>query len=169
MDVDALLARLHVDGLAVGLEARRLPEQELGVRAHEPQRDDDVPRLERPRRGCTVVTGGGGEVMAAASRGAKAAGGTTIGILPSERREDANEWIDHMAVTGMGHARNLAVAASGDAVNAVGGSWGTLAEIGFASRLGRRVVVLEPGWELDGVERAGTPAEAVELALRSRP
>jgi uncharacterized protein (TIGR00725 family) len=118
------------------------------------------------QRGCTVVTGGLGEVMAAASRGAKAGGGTTIGILPGETRHDANEWIDHVVVTGIGHARNLAVVASGDAVIAVGGSWGTLAEIGFASRLGRRVVILEPGWELDGVTRAASPEEAVELALR---
>jgi uncharacterized protein (TIGR00725 family) len=116
-------------------------------------------------RGCTVVTGGLGEVMAAAARGAKSAGGTTIGILPGESRADANEWIDHAVVTGIGHARNLAVAASGDAVIAVGGSWGTLAEIAFAMRLGRRVVVLEPGWKLDGVRRAATPAEAVEAAL----
>ncbi|MGI8861642.1 MAG: Rossmann fold nucleotide-binding protein, partial [Gaiellaceae bacterium] len=64
-------------------------------------------------RGCTVVTGGLGEVMAAAHRGAKAAGGTTIAILPGERREDANPWADHVVVTGIGHARNLAVAASG--------------------------------------------------------
>jgi uncharacterized protein (TIGR00725 family) len=103
--------------------------------------------------------------MAAASRGAKSAGGTTIGILPSERREDANEWIDHVVVTGMGHARNLAVAASGDAVIAVGGSWGTLAEIAFASRLGRRVVILEPGLAVEGIARASSPEEAVELAL----
>jgi uncharacterized protein (TIGR00725 family) len=116
-------------------------------------------------RGCTVVCGGGGEVMAAAARGAKAAGGTTIGILPGENRADANEWIDHVVVTGIGHARNLAVAASGDAVIAVGGSYGTLAEIGFALRLGRRVVILEPGWEVDGALRAQTPEEAVELAL----
>jgi uncharacterized protein (TIGR00725 family) len=118
-------------------------------------------------RGCTVVTGGLGEVMAAAARGAKAAGGTTIGILPGERRSDANEWIDHVVVTGIGHARNLAVVASGDAVIAVGGSWGTLAEIGFARRLGRPVVVLEPGWAVDGegIERAGSAEQAVELAL----
>ncbi len=132
-------------------------------REHE-QRAEEVGRL-LAERGCTVVTGGLGEVMAAAARGAKRAGGTTIGILPGERRSDANEWIDHAVVTGIGHARNLAVAACGDAVIAVGGSWGTLAEIGFASRLGRRVVVLEPGWELEGVERAATPAEAVDAAL----
>src|SRR5436190_1353867 len=97
--------------------------------------------------------------------GAMRAGGTTFGSLPGERREDANEWIDHVVLTGIGHARNLAVAASGDAVIAVGGSWGTLAEIGFASRLGRRVVVLEPGWEIEGVERAASPEAAVEAAL----
>lgn len=117
-------------------------------------------------RGCTVVTGGLGEVMAAAHRGAKAAGGATIAILPGERREDANPWADHVVVTGIGHARNLAVAASGDVMIAVGGEWGTLAEIAFARRLGRRVVALAGAPEVDGVETAATPAEAVELALR---
>jgi uncharacterized protein (TIGR00725 family) len=116
-------------------------------------------------RGCTVVTGGMGEVMAAAARGAKSAGGTTIGILPGEDRGHANDWIDHEVVSGIGHARNLAVVASGDAVIAIGGSWGTLAEIGFASRLGRPVVVIEPGWEIAGVARSPTPEAAVELVL----
>ena len=116
-------------------------------------------------RGATVVTGGLGEVMAAAARGAKSVGGTTIGILPTETRGSANEWIDHVVVTGIGHARNLAVVASGDAVIAVGGRYGTLAEIGLALTLGRPVIVLEPGWELEGTQRAQTPAEAVELAL----
>jgi uncharacterized protein (TIGR00725 family) len=118
-------------------------------------------------RGATVVTGGLGSVMAAAARGAKSAGGTTIGILPGETRQAANEWIDHVVVTGVGHARNLAVVASGDAVIAVGGRWGTLAEIGFAHVLGRPVVTLAPGWELDGVPRASSPEEAVEFALSS--
>ena len=138
----------------------------IGSGAENEDRAEAVGRL-LGERGCTVVTGGRGEVMAAAARGAKAAGGTTIGILPGESRADANPWIDHAVVTGIGHARNLAVVASGDAVIAVGGSWGTLAEIGFARRLGRRVVILEPGWKLDrdGLERASTPAEAVELAL----
>jgi len=116
-------------------------------------------------RGATVVTGGLGEVMAAAARGAKGAGGTTIGILPGETRADANPWLDHVVVTGIGHGRNLAVVASGDAVIAVGGRYGTLAEIGFALTLGRPVVVLEPGWQVEGTRRARTPAEAVEFAL----
>ena len=138
----------------------------IGSGADHDGRAEEVGRL-LAERGCTVVTGGLGEVMAAAARGAKRAGGTTIGILPGERRTDASEWIDHVVVTGIGHGRNLAVAASGDAVIAVGGSWGTLAEIAFARRLGRPVVVLEPGWELagDGIERAATPEEAVDLAL----
>jgi len=117
-------------------------------------------------RGCTVVTGGLGEVMSAAHRGAKSGGGTTIAILPGERRDDANRWADHVVVTGIGHARNLAVAASGDAVIAVGGSYGTLAEIAFALRLGRRVVALEGAPTTEGVELATSPAQAVELALR---
>ena len=117
-------------------------------------------------RGCTVVTGGLGGVMAAAHRGAKAAGGTTIAIVPGERREDANEWADHVVVTGIGHARNLAVAASGDVVIAVGGEWGTLAEMAFALRLGRPVVALAGTPDVDGIEAAETPAEAVEKALR---
>jgi uncharacterized protein (TIGR00725 family) len=136
----------------------------IGSGADHEARAEEVGRL-LARAGCTVVCGGLGEVMAAAARGAKAAGGTTIGILPGESRRAANEWIDHVVVTGIGHARNLAVVASGDAVIAVGGSWGTLAEIGFARRLGRPVVILESGWQIDGVERAGSPAAAVEHVL----
>ena len=116
-------------------------------------------------RGATVVTGGLGEVMAAAARGAKGAGGTTIGILPGETRDGLNKWVDHVVVTGIGHARNLAVVGSGDAVIAVGGRYGTLAEIGLALTLGRPVVVLEPGWAAEGTMRAQSPAEAVEFAL----
>jgi uncharacterized protein (TIGR00725 family) len=120
-------------------------------------------------RGATVVTGGLGEVMAAAARGAKGAGGTTIGILPGETRLGGNPWLDHVVVTGIGHGRNLAVVASGDAVIAVGGRYGTLGEIGFALTLGRPVVVLEPGWQVEGTQRAQTPADAVELALAAAP
>jgi uncharacterized protein (TIGR00725 family) len=106
-------------------------------REHE-ERAEEVGRL-LAERGCTVVCGGLGEVMAAAARGAKSAGGTTIGILPGESPLEANGWIDHVVVTGIGHARNLAVAASGEAVIAVGGAWGTLAEIAFARLLGKPV------------------------------
>jgi uncharacterized protein (TIGR00725 family) len=136
----------------------------IGSGAEHEEPAEEVGRL-LAGAGATVVTGGLGEVMAAAARGAKSAGGTTIGILPGESRADANPWLDHVVVTGIGHGRNLAVVASGDAVIAVGGRYGTLAEIGFALTLGRPVVILEPGWQVDGAMRALTPADAVEFAL----
>jgi uncharacterized protein (TIGR00725 family) len=136
----------------------------VGSGAEHEENAEQVGRL-LAERGATVVTGGLGEVMAAAARGANGAGGTTIGILPGETRVDGNPWLDHVVVTGIGHGRNLAVVASGDAVIAVGGRYGTLAEIGFALTLGRPVVVLEPGWRVEGTQRAQTPEEAVELAL----
>ncbi|HEY2072375.1 MAG TPA: LOG family protein, partial [Gaiellaceae bacterium] len=98
----------------------------IGSGAEHDERAEEVGRL-LAEGGATVVTGGLGEVMAAASRGAKRAGGTTIGIVPDESKARANEWVDHVVVTGIGHARNLAVVASGDAVIAVGGKYGTLA------------------------------------------
>ena len=136
----------------------------IGSGVEHESRAEEVGRL-LAERGCVVVTGGLGEVMAAASRGAKSVGGTTVGILPGKDRSDANEWVDHAVVTGLGHMRNFSVAASSDAVIAVGGSWGTLSEIAFAKLLGRPVVILEPGWELEGVDRAATPEEAVDFVL----
>lgn len=138
----------------------------IGSGAEHEAHAEEVGRL-LAERGCTLVCGGRGEVMAAAARGAKAAGGTTIGILPGTSRTDANEWIDHVITTGLGHARNAVVAASGDAVIAVGGSYGTLTEIGFARILGRPVVILEPGLRVEGVPRAATPVEAVDFVLSS--
>jgi uncharacterized protein (TIGR00725 family) len=126
---------------------------------------EEVGRL-LAQRGCTVVTGGLGEVMAAAHRGAREAGGATIAILPGEDRSAANPWAEHVVVTGIGHARNLAVAASGDAVVAIGGSYGTIAEMALALRLGRPVVALEGAPAIEGALVAASPAEAVELALR---
>jgi uncharacterized protein (TIGR00725 family) len=123
--------------------------------------------------GAVLVCGGLGGVMEAASRGAAGAGGTVIGITPSDSVADANPHCTHVIATGIGHARNLAVVASGEAVVAVGGEWGTLSEIGFARRLGRSVVMLK-GWSLKGegpmaeapgVIAAGSAAEAVDAAM----
>jgi uncharacterized protein (TIGR00725 family) len=136
----------------------------IGSGAEHEQRAEEVGRL-LAEAGATVVCGGLGEVMAAAARGAKSAGGTTIGILPGTTRSEANEWIDHVVLTGIGHARNLAVAASGDGVIAVGGRHGTLTEVGFALILGRPVVILEPGLHVEGVARVRTPREAVDHVL----
>jgi uncharacterized protein (TIGR00725 family) len=125
------------------------------------------------RSGAVVVCGGMGGVMEGASRGAREAGGDVIGIVPGERTGDSNPFVTHVVATGIGHGRNLAVVASADAVVAIGGAWGTLAEIGFARRLGKRVAALrswavtgpgdmEGGPGIDVVEDA---AQAVELAL----
>jgi uncharacterized protein (TIGR00725 family) len=146
------------------MRARRLQVSVIGSGSAQEAVALEVGRL-LAERGCVVVTGGLDEVMAWALQGAREAGGTTIAILPGESHAAATAWADHVVVTGIGHARNLAVAASGDAVIAVGGSWGTIAEIAFAMRLGRPVVVLEGGPEVSGVPRAATPAEAVELVL----
>jgi uncharacterized protein (TIGR00725 family) len=121
--------------------------------------------------GFTLVTGGTGGAMEAASEGAREAGGTVVGILSGTDRTRANRHSDVTVVTGIGHARNLAVVASADAVVAIGGEWGTLSEIGLAGVLGRPVVVLA-GWRLEHETRmpseiryAADAEEAVALAL----
>jgi uncharacterized protein (TIGR00725 family) len=123
--------------------------------------------------GAVVVCGGMGGVMEGASRGARREGGDVIGIIPTDEPADANPYVTHLVATGIGHARNLAVVASADAVIAIGGEWGTLAEIGFARRLGKRVAVLR-SWSVSGsgdmeggpgIEVAADSDEAVALAL----
>ncbi len=123
------------------------------------------------RRGAVLVCGGRGGVMEAACRGAKAEGGTTVGILPGGDRSEANAYVDIPIATGLGEARNAIVVRTADAVIAVSGGYGTLSEIGLALKMGRPVVGLGT-WELcqdglmaDGLFRAGTPAQAVEQAL----
>lgn len=96
-------------------------------------------------RGCVLVCGGLGGGMRAACRGAKAAGGSTVGIIPGYDAIAANAWVDRVVCTGLGQARNALVAASGEAAIAVGGGFGTLSEIALALRLGRPVVLLG-GW-----------------------
>jgi uncharacterized protein (TIGR00725 family) len=117
------------------------------------------------RAGAVLVTGGLGGVMHAASRGAAAEGGTVVAVLPGTEREVATRHATVVVATGVGHARNLAVAASGDAAIAIGHGYGTLSEIALARKLGRRVVVLD-GPDIEGIERAATPADAVARALR---
>lgn len=122
--------------------------------------------------GLTLVCGGLGGVMEAAARGAREAGGTTVGILPGHDRTAANRYLDHVLTTGIGHARNLAVVSSGDVVIAIGGGYGTLSEIGLAAKIGRTVIILG-GWQLQAdrptasILYASSAAEAVRLARQT--
>jgi uncharacterized protein (TIGR00725 family) len=121
--------------------------------------------------GAVLICGGLGGVMEAACRGAAAAGGTTVGILPGTDRSEAN---DHVAIaipTGLGEARNAIVARAADAVVAVGGEFGTLSEIALALKAGIPVIGIHT-WELarsgrpvEGVVPAAGPEDAVRRAL----
>lgn len=112
-------------------------------------------------RGAVLICGGLGGVMEAACRGAKSAGGTTVGLLPSLERADANPFVDVAIPTGLGEARNALVVRAADALIAVGGEFGTLAEIALALKAGKRVVGLRT-WQL---ARDGAPVAGIEAAL----
>ncbi len=132
---------------------------------------------ELARAGAVLVCGGLEGVMEAACKGAAREGGLTIGILPGLDVAEANRWVRIPIATGVGHARNLAVVATSQAVIAVDGEYGTLSEIAYALRIGRPVVGLatwkiEPGdyntWlnRKASISHASDAAEAVQLALR---
>ena len=122
-------------------------------------------------RDVQIVCGGLGGVMAAACKGAKSAGGTTIGILPGSDPDDANEWVDLPLCTGLGYARNVMIVMSSRAVVAVGGAFGTLSEIAHALGDGIPVIGLETwtmsrqGSEDGTIVRAHSPADAVSKAM----
>ena len=123
------------------------------------------------QRGAVVLCGGLGGVMEAACRGAKAEGGTTVGILPTDDRHHANEYVDVAIATGMGEARNALVVRAADVLVAVDGEFGTLSEIALALRTGTPVVGIDT-WELsmggqavDAILRVHDPVAAVEAAL----
>lgn len=114
--------------------------------------------------GGTVLTGGRGGVMTAASRGAHEVGGIVVGVLPD--LSDGNPYLSVRIRTGMGHARNVVLVQSADAVVAVGGEYGTLSELAVALKVGIPVVCYR-SWDLHGVVHAATPEEAALEALRA--
>jgi hypothetical protein len=122
-------------------------------------------------RGVTVVCGGLYGVMEAVCMGAKEAGGSTIGILRTYTRHEANPYVDYVIPSGLGDARNVLVATAGEAAIAIAGRLGTLSEIAIALKHGVPVVGLGT-WKLDpnalfdrDLPGVKTPEEAVDLAL----
>ncbi len=139
--------------------------------------EDVLPRAEAvgkeiASRGHTLICGGRDGVMEAACKGAREAGGHTIGVLPGPDSSGANEYVEFPIVTNMGFARNAIIALTADALIAIDGSYGTLSEIAMALGYGKPVVGLDT-WRLtpgSGVEderilRAESPVQAVERAI----
>jgi uncharacterized protein (TIGR00725 family) len=124
--------------------------------------------------GAALVCGGLSGVMEAACKGAKEAGGLTIGILPSTEEEDANAWVDIRIPTGLGYARNALVVLSSHAVIAIDGAEGTLSEIGYAITFNKPLVGLNT-WQIKPyenideplIQHTDTPEKAVEVAINS--
>jgi uncharacterized protein (TIGR00725 family) len=145
-----------------------------GGQASEDERDQAA-RVGRAlaEAGAVVVSGGLGGVMEAACRGARDAGGTSIGILPGSERDAANPFVDVTVVTGMGEGRNVLVVRNADAVVAVGGGFGTLSELALALQAGISVIGLGT-WELakdgrphPGILAASSPEVAADMAVRA--
>lgn len=156
-----------------GAVARKVVIGVIGGQRPPPERREHAEAVGRlvAQAGAVLVCGGLGGVMEDACRGAKSAGGLTVGILPGADRAEANPFVDVAVVTGMGTARNVIVVRTADALVAVDGSFGTLSEIAHALDQGKRVISLG-SWDLAaaGVDparilTARTPEEAVRLAL----
>ncbi len=125
------------------------------------------------KRGITVCCGGGGGVMEAVCRGARSAGGHTIGIMPGRDASQSppNPWVEFPVFTGIGYARNSSVVLTGEAVIAVDGSYGTLSEIAFAMIHDVPLVGLDTwdfnyrGHDAEKIVRVTTAQEAAEKAI----
>lgn len=118
------------------------------------------------KEGAILVCGGLGGVMKAAAKGAKSAGGRTLGILPGDDKNKANEYIDIAVATGIGEARNIVIIKTADAVVALPGRYGTLSEMAFCMKIGRPLVSLSD-WDIsEEIERFTDPEKAVKRAVQ---
>jgi len=144
--------------IRVGVIGGAAPEARFRAIAHE------VGRL-IAEKGAILVCGGLGGVMEAAARGAKQAGGLTVGILPGGSPKEANPHIDIAVATGMGYSRNNLVVMNSHVLIAVDGSFGTLSEIAYA-RVHEKTIVGLGTWEIEGVVQAQSPEQAVDMALK---
>ncbi len=114
-----------------------------------------------------LVCGGLGGVMEAAAKGCVEAGGDVIGVLPGGSATAANPYVTLPIVTNMGHARNVIIAHTADVLIAIEGEYGTLSEMAISLKLGKIVVQLNSWQDLDAAVAAGSPEEAVEIAMNA--
>ena len=115
--------------------------------------------------GYALINGGLGGVMEASARGAKEAGGLTIGLLPGSSRGDANPYIEVIVPTGMGDMRNALIVRASQGIIAIGGGAGTLSEIALALKADKPIVGLGT-WDIsEKITRARDPKEAFSKLL----
>ncbi len=123
-------------------------------------------------RDSIVLSGGLTGVMEAVCRGARKRGGVTVGIIPSDCKDDANEHVQIPIVTGLGVARNVVIVKTADVLIAIGGQFGTLSEMAHALNMGKTVIALR-SWEIDklsrgelsGLVKVDDPVDAVAAAF----
>jgi len=113
------------------------------------------------KRNHVLICGGMGGVMEAACRGAKKAGGITVGVLPGKIKDEANKYVDIPILTAMSHARNAIIVRTADMVIAIGGKFGTLSEIGLAKAIDKKVIGINT-WDIGGVIKARTVEDVVK-------
>lgn len=119
------------------------------------------------RRGAVLACGGLGGVMEAAARGAFEAGGEVIGILPGPESASANPYVTIAIPTNMGHARNVIIAHTAQALIAVEGEYGTLSETAIGLKLGKPVILLPGARDVPGAVFAASADAAVSIAFES--
>ncbi|TET53574.1 MAG: TIGR00725 family protein [Actinobacteria bacterium] len=125
------------------------------------------------KNGATLICGGLGGIMNAAAKGVNEAGGTSIGILPSDSRSNSSEYLTFALSTGLGEARNTVIAKSADVMIAIGGEFGTLSEISFALKAMKPVIGINT-WHLskndkeaEAIARAKDAQDAIDLAIEA--
>jgi uncharacterized protein (TIGR00725 family) len=124
-------------------------------------------------RSAQVICSGYTGVAVAVAAGVRSADGISIGILWGQDRTGASPDFSVVLPTGIAEASDVLVVRGADAVIAIGGSWGTLSEIGLAMRQGDVPVVTLDGWQLldqqgrplPGIHKARSAEEAVDLVF----
>lgn len=145
------------------------------IGGHDPSSEDYQTALELGKllaeNDLTVACGGRDGIMEAVCKGAKSAGGATIGILPSDDHSEANQYVDYAIVTGMGYTRNSIVAQTGQVVIAIGGHFGTLNEMSYAAIKGRPIIGINSWQAANGevqldIKDVSSAREAVAEVLK---